>query len=61
MNLIFYENKPIFTEIILTLIRQYTNFHMAKGIINAFDHTELCFVVSLTLVVTGLMAINVCY
>ena len=61
MKLIFYENKPILTEIILTLIRQYTSFHMVKGIINVFDHTELCLGVSLTLVVTGLMAINVCY
>ena len=29
-------------------------FHMVKGIINAFDHLELCLVINLTLVVTGL-------
>ena len=28
---------------------------MVKGIINSFDHMELCLVINLTLVVTGLL------
>ena len=39
---------PIFTEIILLLILDKTQFRMVKGIINAFDYMELCFVINLT-------------
>ena len=59
MEVISLKNTPIFTEINLLLIRQNTipygqghldktQFHMVKGIINAFDHMELCFVINLT-------------
>ena len=47
MEVISWKNMPIFTEIILLLIRQ-TQFHKVKGIINAFDHIELCLVINLT-------------
>ena len=39
MKVISWKNMPIFTEIILLLIRQ-TQCHMVKGIINAIDHME---------------------
>ena len=61
MKLIPFEDKPFFTELILMLIRQNT-IPYGQGIINAFDHMELCLVINLTLVVTGLfMVINVYY
>ena len=47
MEVISWQNMTIFTEIILLLISQ-TQFHIVKGIINAFDHMELCFVINLT-------------
>ena len=37
-------------------------FHMVKGIINAFDHMEFCFVINM--MISGkwaIMARNVCY
>ena len=46
MEVISWKNLPSFSEIILVLIRQ-KQFHMVKGIINAFDHMELCFVINL--------------
>ena len=36
-----------FCEIILLFIGQ-TQFHMVKGIINAFDHMQFCLVIDLT-------------
>ena len=33
---------------------------MVEGIINAFDHMELCLVINLTLVVNGLLYVNQC-
>ena len=42
MEVIPLKNMPIFTEIILL------KFRMVKGIINAFDQMELCFVINLT-------------
>ena len=47
MEVISWKNMPIFTVIILLLIRQNT-IPYVKGIINAFDHMELCFVINLT-------------
>ena len=47
MEVISWKNLPIFTEIIL-LVRQNTLSYGQKGIINAFDHMELCFVINLT-------------
>ena len=47
MEVISWKNTSIFTEIFLLPIRQ-TQFHMVKGIINAFDHMVLCFVINLT-------------
>ena len=47
MKIMSWKNMPIFTEIILLLIDK-TQFHMVKGIINASDHTEYCFVINLT-------------
>ena len=29
-------------------MEEHAPFHMVKGIINAFDHMELCFVINLT-------------
>ena len=46
MKVISKKNKLISTEIIL-LFRRQTQFHMVKGIINAFDELELCFVINL--------------
>ena len=47
MEVISWKHIPSFTEIIFLLIRQNT-IHMVKGIINAFDHMELCLVINLT-------------
>ena len=48
MEVISWKNMPIFTESILLLIKDKTQFRMVKGIINAFDHMEFCFVINLT-------------
>ena len=48
MKVISWKNKPIFTEIILLFLKQ-TQFHMIKGIINAFDHMQFCLVINLTI------------
>ena len=47
MEVISWNNIPSFTETILLLIRQNT-IPYVKGIINAFDHKELCLVINLT-------------
>ena len=47
MEVIPWKNMPIFTEIILLLIRRNT-FRMVKGIMNAFDHMKLYLVINLT-------------
>ena len=47
MKVISWKNKLIFTEILLLFIRQ-TQFHVVKGIINAFDHMQFCLVINLT-------------
>ena len=48
MKIIPWKNKAVFTEIIL-LLYDKTQFHMVKGIINAFDHMEFCLVINLTM------------
>ena len=48
MEVISYRNMPIFTEIILLLIRQNTIPFGQRQIDNAFDHMELRFVINLT-------------
>ena len=47
MRVISWKNKPIFTELILLFMRQNTITH--GPIIYAFDHTEFCFVINLTM------------
>ena len=47
MKVISWKNMPVFTEIIL-LLKDKTQFHTVKGIINAFDHMKLCLVINLT-------------
>ena len=60
-KLISCENKPVFTEIaFFFFLNGKTHFHTVKGIINAFDHMELCLVINLTLVVTGLLNDHQC-
>ena len=46
MEVISWKNMPIITATILLLIRQ--QFHMDKGIINAFNPKEMCLVIYLT-------------
>ena len=48
MKVISWKSKLFFTEIIV-LFYDKTQFHMVKGIINAFDHMEFCFVINLTM------------
>ena len=48
MKVISWKNKAVFIEIILLLYNK-TQFHMVKGIINAFDYMEFCLVINLTM------------
>ena len=48
MEVIFWNSKLIFTEKIIMFISQ-AQFHMVKGIINAFDDMEFCLVLNLTM------------
>ena len=50
MQVIFLNSKLIFTEKnYYVCIKDKTQFHMVKGIINAFDHMEFCLVLNLTM------------
>ena len=40
MKLISWENKPIFTEIVLLFKENKIHIHMVKGIISAFDRMD---------------------
>ena len=55
MKVISWKIKPIFTEMILLFLDK-TQFHMVKGIINAFDQMEFCLVIYLTM--SGNWAVN---
>ena len=48
MKVISWKNKPIFTEMIIQLIRQ-KHFHMVKGFTNVFDDMEIYWVINLTM------------
>ena len=50
----------VFFVFFFLFLKDKTHFHMIKGIINAFDHIELCLVINLTLVVTGLLNDHQC-
>ena len=46
------KQKPILTEELLMFVR-LTQFHMVKGIVNAFDHIEFCLALNLTTTSAG--------
>ena len=58
MKVISWKSKLFFTEIIV-LLYDNTQFHMVKGIINAFDHMEFCLVIGLAM--ASYWATSVCY
>ena len=49
MKEISWKSKLFFTKMIMFYLYDKTQFHMVRGIINAFDHMEFCLVINLTM------------
>ena len=58
MKVISWKSK-LLSPILLLYVSDKTQFHMVKGIINAFDHMEFCLVINLTM--ASYWSTSVCY